>query len=308
MKLLRQNQVDVEAQRIAVVGTFDGVHRGHRFLLDFMMLQAQQRYLEPTVITFSQHPLTVIRPHNVPKQLTTIDERINMLQECGVESCIMLDFDDELRRQSARQFLEMILHDYEVKVLVIGFNTRFGCDCIDSFDEYKKLGNEIGVEVIQAPEYGSGICSSAIRKMLRSSNIFEANNALGYCYSIAGKVVKGKQLGRTIGFPTANIEIADDKKLIPPLGVYAVEVYIPHLGKTYRGMLNIGRRPTVDVANAPITIEVHIIDFEGDIYGEEVNVKFIKQIREERQFPSLDDLIEQLSLDRQEAMKDIELC
>lgn len=308
MKLLRQNQVDVEVQRIAVVGTFDGVHRGHRFLLDFMLSQARQRHLESSVITFSQHPLTVICPHNVPKQLTTIEERINMLQECGVESCIMLDFDDELRRQSARQFLEMILSDYGVKVLVIGFNTRFGSDCIDSFEEYEKLGSEIGVEVVQAPEYGSGICSSAIRKMLKNNNIFEANKALGYCYSIVGKVVKGKQIGRTIGFPTANIEIADDKKLIPPLGVYAVEVYISHLGKSYRGMLNIGRRPTVDVANAPISIEVHIIDFEGDIYNKEVSVKFIKQIREERPFPSLGALIEQLTLDRQEVMKDVELC
>ncbi len=308
MKLLRQNQVDVEVQRIAVVGTFDGVHRGHRFLLDFMMSQAQQRYLEPSVITFSQHPLTVIRPHNVPKQLTTIDERISMLQECGVESCIMLDFDDELRRQSARQFLEMILSDYGVKVLVIGFNTRFGSDCIDSFEEYEKLGNEVGIEVIQAPEYGSGICSSAIRNMLKNSKISEVNDALGYCYSIVGKVVKGKQLGRTIGFPTANIEVNDDKKLIPATGVYVVNVNIPHLDKTYRGMLNIGRRPTVDIANAPISIEVHIIDFGGDIYGKEVSVKFIKHIREERPFPSLDALIEQLTLDRQEAMKNIELC
>lgn len=308
MRLLRQNQVDIEVQRIAVVGTFDGVHRGHRFLLDFMLSQAQQRHLEPSVITFSQHPLTVIRPQNVPKQLTTIDERINMLQECGVESCIMLDFDDKLRCQSARQFLEMIRNDYRVKVLVIGFNTRFGCDCIDSYEEYEKLGNEIGVEVIQAPEYGSGICSSAIRNMLKNSKIIEANNALGYCYSIVGKVVEGKQLGRTIGFPTANIEVNDDKKLIPATGVYVVNVNIPHLDKTYRGMLNIGRRPTVDIANAPISIEVHIIDFEGDIYGKEVDVKFIKHIREERPFPSLDALIEQLTLDRQEAMKNIELC
>lgn len=303
MKLLQQGNKDDASQRIAVVGTFDGVHRGHRFLLDFMLSQAQQRHLEPSVITFSQHPLTVIRPQNVPKQLTTIDERINMLQECGVESCIMLDFDDKLRCQSARQFLEMIRNDYRVKVLVIGFNTRFGCDCIDSYEEYEKLGNEIGVEVIQAPEYGSGICSSAIRKMLRSSNIFEANNALGYCYSIAGKVVKGKQLGRTIGFPTANIEIADDKKLIPPLGVYAVEVYISHLAKTYRGMLNIGRRPTVDVANAPISIEVHIIDFEGDIYNQELKVEFLKFLRPEQAFDSLDKLVAQLHHDCQEALE-----
>lgn len=303
MKLLRQNQVDVERQRIAVVGTFDGVHRGHRFLLDFMLSQANKRNLQPSVITFSQHPLTVIRPQNVPKQLTTIDERINMLQECGIETCIMLDFDDELRRQSARQFLEMIHHDYGVKVLVIGFNTRFGCDCIDSFEEYERIGQEVGIEVIQAIEYGSGICSSAIRNMLKEGKIPEANEALGYRYSITGKVVKGKQLGRTIGFPTANLEIADNKKLIPPLGAYAVEVCISHLAKTYRGMLNIGRRPTVDIADAPISIEVHIIDFEGDIYGQELKVEFLKFLRPEQTFDSLDKLVAQLHHDRQEAME-----
>lgn len=303
MKLLRQNQVDVKAQRITVLGTFDGVHRGHRFLLDFMLSQAQQRRLEPTVITFSQHPLTVIRPKNVPQQLATTEERIEMLQECGIETCIMFDFDDELRRQSARQFLEMIHHNYGVKVLVIGFNTRFGSDCIDSFEQYQNLGQEVGVEVIQAPEYGTGICSSAIRNMLKDRKVSEANEALGYRFSITGKVVKGKQLGRTIGFPTANLEIADDKKLIPPLGVYAVEVYISHLAKTYRGMLNIGRRPTVDAANAPISIEVHITDFEGDIYGKNLKVEFLKFLRPEQAFDSIDKLVAQLHHDRQEALK-----
>lgn len=303
MKLLRQNQVDAKVQRIAVVGTFDGVHRGHRFLLDYMLSQAQQRNLEPTVITFSQHPLTVIRPQNVPQQLATIDERIEMLQECGIETCIMLDFDDELRRKSAQQFLEMIHRDYGVKVLVIGFNTRFGSDCIDSFEQYQKLGQEVGIEVVQAPEYGTGICSSAIRNMLKESKISEVNEALGYRYSITGNVVKGKQLGRTIGFPTANIEIADDKKLIPPLGVYAVEVYISHLAKTYRGMLNIGRRPTVDVTNAPISIEVHIIDFEGDIYNQELKVEFLKFLRPEQAFDSIDKLVAQLHHDRIEALE-----
>lgn len=301
MRLLRQNQVDIEVQRIAVVGTFDGVHRGHRFLLDFMLSQAQQRHLEPSVITFSQHPLTVIRPQNVPKQLTTIDERINMLQECGVESCIMLDFDDKLRCQSARQFLEMIRNDYRVKVLVIGFNTRFGCDCIDSFEEYQRLGKEVGVEVIQAPEYGSGICSSAIRRMIKEGAVVGANEALGYRYAITGKVVEGKQLGRTIGFPTANVEVYDEKKLIPPFGVYIVEVYMSHLAKTYRGMLNIGSRPTVDVTNAPMSIEVHIIDYEGDLYGKTLRVEFVRFLRDECRFASIDDLVEQLSSDREQA-------
>ena len=297
MRLLRQNQVDIEVQRIAVVGTFDGVHRGHRFLLDFMLSQAQQRHLEPSVITFSQHPLTVIRPQNVPKQLTTIDERINMLQECGVESCIMLDFDDKLRCQSARQFLEMIRNDYRVKVLVIGFNTRFGCDCVDSFEEYQRLGKEVGVEVIQAPEYGSGICSSAIRRMIKEGAVAGANEALGYRYAITGKVVEGKQLGRTIGFPTANLQI-NSLKLIPSDGVYVVDVVVK--SEVYRGILNIGTRPTV--SGDERTIEVHIIEYEGkELYGETLELRFNKFLRHEQKFSSLDDLREQIRKDFNQA-------
>ena len=303
MKLLQQGNKDDASQRIAVVGTFDGVHRGHRFLLDFMKTEALCRKLEPTVITFENHPLSIIHSQDVPPQLTTIDERMELLSSCGVETCILLEFDENLRQLSARQFLEMIFRDYGVKVLVVGFNTRFGCDCIDSFEEYQRLGKEVGVEVIQAPEYGSGICSSAIRRMIKEGAVAGANEALGYRYAITGKVVEGKQLGRTIGFPTANVEVYDEKKLIPATGVYVVDAHMPHLDKTYRAMLNIGRRPTVDVADAPISIEAHVIDFDGDLYGKELRIEFLKFIRPEQAFDSLNALIDQLTIDRQETME-----
>lgn len=301
MKLLQQGNKDDASQRIAVVGTFDGVHRGHRFLLDFMKTEALCRKLEPTVITFENHPLSIIHPQDVPPQLTTIDERMELLSSCGVETCILLEFDENLRQLSARQFLEMISRDYGVKVLVVGFNTRFGRDCVDGFEQYEEKGKEVGVAIVKAPEFGSGISSSAIRKLILNKDIVSANAALGYSFSIEGVVTEGKQLGRTIGFPTANIVIADDKKLIPPFGVYIVEVYMSHLGKTYRGMLNIGRRPTVDVTNAPMSIEVHILDYEGDLYGKTLRVEFVRFLRDECRFASIDDLVEQLSSDREQA-------
>ncbi|MBR5332283.1 MAG: bifunctional riboflavin kinase/FAD synthetase [Muribaculaceae bacterium] len=303
MNILQQGNINPEANRIAVLGTFDGVHKGHQFLLDFMKAQAQQRGLEPTVITFAQHPLATIRPNDIPPMLSTLENRLIHLEKCGIDCCIVLDFNEQLQQMTAREFLNMILLNYGIKTLVIGFNTQFGKDRIKGVEQYKAIGEEVGIEVIQAPEYGEGVCSSAIRRHLLNGEIIEANEALGYRFSLCGKVVKGKQLGRTIGFPTANIEVSDSKMLTPGNGVYVVDVTIPHLGKTYRGMLNIGRRPTVDVANAPLSIEVHIINFNGDIYDKEINVEFVKFIREERPFPTLDALIAQLTLDSQEAMK-----
>ena len=300
MKILRQGETDNTAQRIAVIGMFDGVHCGHKFLIESLHSHAIDMNLVPTVITFSNHPLAVIAPHLVPPHLSTIQERISLLSGCGVDACLMLDFDDTLRELNARQFMEMVYRDYGIRALLLGFNTRFGSDNHDSIERYCEIGKDIGITVIQATEYGSGINSSAIRGMVADGDIENANRALGYHYSITGVVVKGKQLGRTIGFPTANIEVDDSLKLIPANGVYAVDVTMPHRGDTvYRAMLNIGRRPTVDVAGAPISIEAHIMDLDEDLYGLTLNVEFLKFIRPERAFASLEELKCQLANDRQ---------
>lgn len=303
MKLLRQGQQNDNTRRIAVVGTFDGVHRGHRFLIDYMLSQASQRNLEPSVITFASHPLHIINPQAIPPQLSTHKERIDLLSTCGIASCIMLDFNEELRQLTARQFMEMIHRDFGIDTLVVGFNTRFGKDCVDGYDQYRIMGAEIGVEVIQAPEFGQGISSSAIRKMLASNQLSEANSALGYRYSITGKVVTGKQLGRTIGFPTANIEPTNSEKLIPASGVYAVDVIIPDFSTPLRAMLNIGHRPTVDTQSAQQTIETHIIDYSGDLYNKTLRIEFINFLRPEQQFESLAALTAQLHRDRQAALQ-----
>lgn len=303
MKILQQEQQSDSTRRIAVVGTFDGVHRGHRFLIDYMLSQASQRNLEPSVITFSNHPLHIINPQVIPPQLSTYDERIALLSTCGIASCVMLDFNEELRQLTARQFMEMTHRDFGIDTLVVGFNTRFGKDCVDGYDQYRIMGAKIGVEVIQAPEFGQGISSSAIRKMLSSNQLSEANAALGYRYSITGKVVTGKQLGRTIGFPTANIEPTNREKLIPAPGVYAVDVIIPDVPTPLRAMLNIGRRPTIDTQSAQQTIETHIIDYSGDLYNKTLRIEFINYLRPEQQFESLAALTAQLHRDRQAVLQ-----
>ena len=303
MKLLQQGNINLRIGRIAVLGTFDGVHRGHQFLLDFLLEQAQQRCLESLVITFAQHPLATIRPNDVPSLLLPLDERIARIESCKVESCLVLDFNQQLQQLTAREFLEMIGRDYGVKVLIIGFNTQFGKDRLKGIDQYRKIGEEVGIEILQAPEYGKGVCSSAVRRHLLNGNVTEANEALGYRFALCGKVVKGKQLGRTIGFPTANIETFVAKMLVPGNGVYVVDVVIPHLNDArYRGILNIGCRPTVDNLNAPISIEVNILDFEGDLYDTTLKVEFINFLRPECRFNSIEELTTQLHHDRKKAI------
>lgn len=302
MRILQHRDIDSITNRIAVVGTFDGVHRGHRFLLQVLNNEAAKHGLESTVITFAQHPLTTIRPDDVPSMLSTLDERLIKIESCGVECCVVLDFNEQLQQLTAREFLEKISCDYGVKMLVMGFNTLFGKDRIKDLIKYQLIGKEIGIEVIQATEYGSGISSSVIRKMIADGQISKANEALGYSYSIVGKVVKGKQLGRTIGFPTANVEVLDHKKLIPATGVYAVDVILDQSNEKHRAMLNIGRRPTVDVENAPITIEAHIINYNGNLYEKTLCIEFLQFLRKERTFSSLNALTSQLNKDLQQAL------
>lgn len=303
MKVLQLGQYSGNTQRIAVVGTFDGVHRGHKFLIDYMLTKASQQSLEPSVITFANHPLHIINPQSVPPQLSTYEERVDMLSSCGIVSCIMLDFNNELRQMSAQQFLEMIHCDFGIKTLVVGFNTRFGKDCINDHNQYRLMGANVGVEVIQAPEFGQGISSSAIRRMLATNQLSEANNALGYRYPLTGRVVKGKQIGRTIGFPTANIEPLNSEKLIPASGVYVVDVILPTESAPHRAILNIGHRPTVDTQPARQTIEAHIINYSGDLYNKTLRVEFIKFLRPEQHFESLAALTAQLQLDRRAALQ-----
>ncbi len=276
----------------ATIGFFDGVHTGHRFVLEHLLKEAQKRDLHSLVVTFQQHPRSILDKQ--PLLLTTPAEREQQLFAQGIEQVVMLDF-VVIREQTAREFMEHLYETHGVRCLLLGYDHHFGSDCLTDFDAYQRLGEEIGIEVVGLPEYqntGLHISSTEIRKALLASDIEKANQLLGYPYTLTGTVVAGRQIGRQIGFPTANISLSTDK-LIPKQGVWAVEVN----GKY--GILNIGSNPTV--GGKTLSVEVHILDYEGDLYGSILQLHLLKYIREERTFDSLEALQEQIQEDIKEA-------
>ncbi len=291
---------------VATIGMFDGVHLGHRFLLDRVRREAAERGLETLVVTFAEHPLSIINASLAPKRLTDNIQRGRLLTDRGIERVVNLDFDDRLRRMTASEFMEYLRDNYGVKVIVMGFNHRFGHDRLTSRHQYIEAGRKVGIDVVFAEPYegpgGAGVCSSAIRKSLAEGDVTAANRMLGRPYNLKGTVVPGRRLGRTIGFPTANISLGDDSLLLPARGVYAVDVTLDD-GLTKRGMLNIGVRPTVDRSEIPeTTLEVYIIGWEGTLYGREIEVAFIARLRDERRFDNIEQLKKQLDDDRRAAL------
>ena len=293
---------DTSARRIAAVGMYDGVHAGHRFLIDYLGVEARSRGLVPAVVTFSRHPLTVVRPLQAPALLNTLEQRVSLLGEAGAQDVILLSFNDALRRMSAREFLGALKRKFAIEALVLGFNNRFGHDRPDSMDQYKALGQEIGVEVITAPEYrgpGAPVSSSAIRRHLMEGRPEEAARLLGGNYTLRGKVINGKRLGRTLGFPTANLELPAASLLIPATGVYAAYVVTPD-GVRRKAVVNVGYRPTVSESEGEskqLSVEAHILDFVGYIYDEEIAVEFVKYLRPEKTFSTTAKLASQITDD-----------
>lgn len=287
-------------RRIATVGMFDGVHCGHRYLVEQMRSEAVCRGLETEVVTFATHPLLTIRPECVPPMLSLPSERVALLASIGVDHCRVLDFDADMQRLTAREFMAMLHEQDGVDVMILGFNNRFGSDRLCDIADYQRIGAEVGVEVLQAKEY-PGVSSSVVRQQLAEHDVQGAAESLGRYYSISGTVVKGKQLGRTIGFPTANVAVGDKSKLVPPIGVYACVAVVGD-GERYPAMVNIGRCPTVDANNNAVTIEANIIGFDSDIYSCEIEIEFVDYLRGEQRFGSLDELVAQLEFDRQRAL------
>ncbi|MDE6050007.1 MAG: bifunctional riboflavin kinase/FAD synthetase [Paramuribaculum sp.] len=290
--------------KIAVVGTFDGVHLGHIYLLNALKDRATRSGLSPLIITFSGHPLETIRPDKVPPLLSSLPEKITSLKDLGFDNIAVLNFNSDLRNMSAQEFMTMLRDNYAVTELLLGYDTRFGYDRPDGLEAYQTIGKELGITVNQALEYivdNQPVCSSRIRKLLATGEVLSANNLLGKAYTITGKVVHGKELGRKIGFPTANILPVDTKQLIPLPGVYAADIILPD-NERFRAMINIGFRPTVDTSITPsLTLEAHLLGFEGDLYDHIVKVEFIDRIRDEKKFGNLDQLKTQLALDAQTA-------
>ncbi len=295
--------------KVATVGMFDGVHRGHRSLLDRVIAEAHDHDGEAWVFTFAAHPLTLIAPDKAPSPLMTPADKVEALKASGIDGVEVLDFDEALRSLTAEEFMAMLRRRYGVDVLVMGFNHRFGRDRVSELDHYREIGRRTGIEVVRADELrddelSATICSSSIREAIAEGDVKAACAMLGRPYIIHGEVIEGKQLGRKLGFPTANLRMSDPAMLTPLQGVYAVDVKLPD-GTTRRGMLNIGRRPTVDRGAKPeVSIEVHIIGWSGNLYGESIAVEFLSRLRDEQRFADLDALKSQLEKDKALALSE----
>lgn len=282
--------------RVAAVGMFDGVHLGHAFVVRQLCSEARDRGLKPLVVTFARHPLHSLRPDAAPRMLCPLQERTELLKEEGDVEILVLDF-DEIRALSAEEFLGMLHERYNVNLLLMGFNNHIGSDRRSATNLGLRCA---GVEIVMLPPRPgrAGISSSEARAALAEGRVADARNILGRPYSITGTVVEGRKLGRTIGFPTANISPDAPDCVLPAGGVYAVDVRIGS-DAPRRGMLNIGTCPTVQ--GTTMSIEVHILDFEGDLYGQHIAVDFLERLREEQNFGSLAELRRRLELDRDAA-------
>ena len=285
--------------KVATIGFFDGVHLGHNYLLEQLKLEAQQRNMQSVVVTFANHPRLFFDPNCGLKQLTLSDDKVTLLKQNGVDEVVILQFDEHLSRLTSREFMQLLVEKYGVKLLLMGYDHRFGSDRNTSFDEYIEYGSQLGLEIKRCDGFSESevmVSSSKVRRALELWDIPLANKLLGYKYFIKGRVVDGKKIGRQIGFPTANLEV-DPLKLIPSDGVYVVDVEVE--GVEYRGVLNIGTRPTV--SGDQRTVEVHIINFTGDLYGKEIELKFLQFLRHEMKFSSLDELRTQIQKDIDQA-------
>ncbi len=281
----------------AVVGTFDGVHRGHRYLLDHLLRRARAEGLATRVYTFTRHPLATIAPDKAPAPLLSLRQKADRLRQTGIDDLRTDDF-SALRGLTARQYLERLASE-GVRLLIVGHDNRFGSDGLRSLGEFQQAAAGLPVAVEQAPELTIGGCpvnSSAIRSLIAAGDIAGANALLGYPYAISGTVVSGRQLGRTIGFPTANLLPADPELLLPPTGVYAATATAGD--RHLPAMLNIGHRPTVDSPDSPVTIEAHIIGLDSDLYGKPLTLQLQGRLRSEQRFDSVESLRRQLEADR----------
>lgn len=283
----------------ATVGFFDGVHAGHRALIRQLRGVARERGQAAAVITFPVHPRRVLQSDYRPQLLDSFEEKLARLAETEVDVCVVMDFTPALAALTARAFMERLSAEWRVRTLVVGYDHRFGHGRAEGFEEYVAHGRAVGMEVLRGTPYlladGTAVSSSRIRALLAECRVEEAARMLTVPYRLRGRVVSGQRIGRTMGFPTANLAVDEPLKVRPGDGVYAVRAWLR--GAAYRGMLSIGNRPTL--GNQPTAVEVHLLDFAGQIYGEALEVEFIRHLRANRRFDSLEALREQLLRDRE---------
>ena len=289
----------------ATIGFFDGVHLGHQFLIDCLKHEAQQRGLRSMVVTFGEHPRKVLCPDWHPQLLSTPEEKVALLRAAGVDEVVVLPFSVEMARLSARAFMQHVLKEQlGVTLLLTGYDNRFGHNREEGFDDYVAYGREMGMEVLAAKPLRQGdgcYSSSMVRRLLTEGDVAGARQCLGRPYSLSGHVGHGEQIGRQLGFPTANIVLDNQEKLIPCKGVYAVGIksvnLMPLLGKNLLlgGMMNIGQRPTF--GGHRTTLEVHILGYRGDLYGKSIDIEFVERLRDEQHFESAEALVKQMEED-----------
>ena len=300
------NSFNATKPTIVTIGTFDGVHLGHQKIVAQITKNAHALNCESLVLTFFPHLRMVLQESTEMKQLNSLNEKIALLDNLGIDNLIVHPFDKEFSRLTAEEFVKKVLVDvFKIKKIIIGHDHRFGRNRTATIDDLINFGKTYGFEVeqISAEEINEvSISSTKIRNALLEGNIELATNYLGYDYSLTGIIIEGKQLGRTIGYPTANITIEEDYKLIPNNGVYIAKSVLN--GKTVFGMMNIGTRPTVDGTKQ--TIEINFFDFKQDLYEKKITISLLHRMRSEQKFESIDELKNQLGKDKKTALAFIE--
>lgn len=304
-KVIDITNTNMEKPLALTIGFFDGVHLGHRFLVSELSRLAKAKGLDSAVLTFRTHPRQVLHSDYIPSLLTTTDEKIDLLEETGVDYIVLTEFTQKLSQLSAQEFMTLLHDNLNVRCLMIGYDHRFGHNRSETFEDYVEFGKTIGIEVVQSTPMvvkETNVSSSAIRKAISEGDVTKASQLLGRSYSLSGEVVKGFQVGRTIGYPTANIAY-NDCRMLPKDGVYAARVHVETHGRAsnnqrnnpFDAMLYIGSRPTVNTGK--ISVEAYLFDFHGDLYGKKVTVCFVERVRESVKFDSVAELKTQLQKD-----------
>ncbi|MEO1012266.1 MAG: bifunctional riboflavin kinase/FAD synthetase [Bacteroidota bacterium] len=303
------SEYDKQNPSVVTIGTFDGVHVGHRKILERLIKNAENLNLKSTVLTFFPHPRMVLQKDSDIKMLNTIGEKTKILEQLGLDQLIIHPFTREFSRLSATDFVrDVLVNSLGIKKIIIGYDHRFGRNRNANIQDLIAFGSSYDFEVEEIPAQevdDVSVSSTKIRKALLEGDITTANTYLGYSYMFSGVVQKGKGLGKQLTFPTANIHIGESYKLIPKNGVYVVRSYIK--GRLVHGMMNIGHNPTVSYTDDSSTdrkerIEVHFFDFEGDLYGQTLEIQLMERIRNERKFESLEALKLQLQKDKETAL------
>jgi len=292
------NELTAGSQKVCLaIGFFDGVHLGHQQIIRQTIADARKHGDLALVITFDQHPNTVVAPARVPPLIYSLPQKLRTIESLGPEATLLIHFDKAFSQKTGETFIRELAADWSgIQSICVGANFTFGHKRGGNVELLKKLGSELkfsvhGMAAVSLD--GRTVSSTRIREAIRAGNLDTASQMLGRDYSIAGRILEGDKLGRRLGFPTANLDPAG--LAVPPSGVYAIHAIVR--GQRYRAVLNIGTRPTLGDANPPLRIEAHLLNFTGELYGEEMELVFGEKLRDEQKFPSLDDLKAQIARD-----------